>query len=500
MNLSRAYSLALRPGPLGRPRADADPGDAGRAREGHPRASSPRTTWRSSATFCPRRAATTRRERTRAPGSAQARPRRAKRRAPPPPPARRRGGGAHRRRVRSGEARIASVERDTRRLPPPLLYDLTELQRHVNRLFGMSAQRTLDVAQALYERHKLLSYPRTDSRHLSPTSAKTLGRGGPGHRGALPGPRSRRAPGERPLGRRFVDDAKVTDHHAIIPTATPAGEGLARDERQRLRPGLPPPARGVARRPRLRGHHGGHRVSPPRRAARPRSIASRARARRSSRSAGRCSTSAAERSRRSRPRAAERRRGRPPRATLPRRLAAGQRARVLDVEGGAEADPASAALHRGRRCSPRWRRPGRTLEEKELSDAMKDSGLGTPATRAAIIETLLKREYVVRAGQGAGGDGEGHRARRRGAPGREEPGDDRRVGGEAEAGPAGGVRARQRSWRGSSGTWRTWWEGEGGGVRATPSHSPPAQPDTATAGSGAGEPRSLPAHPSPPPP
>ena len=51
------------------------------------------------------------------------------------------------------------------RMPPPAFYDLTELQRHTNRLFGFSAQKTLDVARALYERHKLISYPRTDSRH-----------------------------------------------------------------------------------------------------------------------------------------------------------------------------------------------------------------------------------------------------------------------------------------------------------------------------------------------
>ena len=59
-------------------------------------------------------------------------------------------------------------------MQPPLLYDLTELQRHANRLFGFSAQQTLDLAQALYERHKLISYPRTDSRHLSADVAATV--------------------------------------------------------------------------------------------------------------------------------------------------------------------------------------------------------------------------------------------------------------------------------------------------------------------------------------
>ena len=67
-------------------------------------------------------------------------------------------------RVRTGDASVASIKQESRHLPPPLLYDLTELQRHANRLYGMSAQRTLDVAQSLYETKKLLSYPRTDSR------------------------------------------------------------------------------------------------------------------------------------------------------------------------------------------------------------------------------------------------------------------------------------------------------------------------------------------------
>src|SRR5664279_5057349 len=77
-------------------------------------------------------------------------------------------------RARTGEAEIESIESQTQRMAPPPLYDLTELQRHANRLHGFSAQKTLDTAQALYERHKLISYPRTDSRHLSQDVAGTL--------------------------------------------------------------------------------------------------------------------------------------------------------------------------------------------------------------------------------------------------------------------------------------------------------------------------------------
>jgi DNA topoisomerase-3 len=135
-------------------------------------------------------------------------------------------------RAKTGTAAIESVKAETQRMGPPLLYDLTELQRHANRLFGFSAQHTLDVAQALYERHKLISYPRTDSRYLSHDVAQTL----PRIVQTVSGPyREHLAPltGERPLGRRYVDDAKVSDHHAIIPTVTsPDRADLSPDERK----------------------------------------------------------------------------------------------------------------------------------------------------------------------------------------------------------------------------------------------------------------------------
>src|SRR3984885_4574947 len=133
-------------------------------------------------------------------------------------------------RARTGEARIASIESQTQRMSPPQLYDLTQLQRHANRLYAFSAQKTLEVAQALYESYKLISYPRTDSRHLSQDVAGTL----PLIVRAIEQPyKDLLAPGtgERPLGRRFVDDTKVTDHHAIIPTTIHAG-GLPPDERK----------------------------------------------------------------------------------------------------------------------------------------------------------------------------------------------------------------------------------------------------------------------------
>ncbi len=135
-------------------------------------------------------------------------------------------------RAHSGKASVESIESETQRMAPLPLYDLTELQRHANRLFGFSAQKTLDLAQALYERHKLLSYPRTDSRYLAQDVVATL----PGIVKAIEAPyRDHLAPrtGERQLGRRFIDDARVTDHHAIIPTATsPSKAALTVDERK----------------------------------------------------------------------------------------------------------------------------------------------------------------------------------------------------------------------------------------------------------------------------
>jgi DNA topoisomerase III len=99
----------------------------------------------------------------------------------------------------------------------PLLYDLTELQRHANRVFGMSAQETLDVAQRLYEQ-KLLTYPRTDSRYVAADVGRTLG-------SIATSVEQRFGSVVRPgtcssaLPARFVNDAKVTDHHAILPTS-----------------------------------------------------------------------------------------------------------------------------------------------------------------------------------------------------------------------------------------------------------------------------------------
>ena len=113
---------------------------------------------------------------------------------------------------------VESVVRKVAGTPPPLLYDLTALQKDANKRHGFSADKTLSIAQSLYEK-KITTYPRTGSRYISedvfeeiPTLLRKTG-----------------IPLSNPLNRHSVDNAKITDHHAIIPTGeTPSG--LSADE------------------------------------------------------------------------------------------------------------------------------------------------------------------------------------------------------------------------------------------------------------------------------
>ncbi|MGI6707250.1 MAG: DNA topoisomerase III [Clostridia bacterium] len=138
-------------------------------------------------------------------------------------------------RLRGETATVLQVEREEKKQLPPLLYDLTELQRDGNRRFGFSAQKTLSIAQDLYEKRKLLTYPRTDSRYLSRDMIPKL-------RGILQkvgaGPYQQYAQAllelaQLPINKRIVNDERVTDHHAIIPTETlPKLQSLTADERK----------------------------------------------------------------------------------------------------------------------------------------------------------------------------------------------------------------------------------------------------------------------------
>ncbi len=129
---------------------------------------------------------------------------------------------------------VDNIDVEKKTMKPPLLFDLTELQRTCNKKYNFSAKKTLELAQALYEKHKLITYPRTDSRHLSSDMksdvSKTM-------------KKINIAPFEKyvselliePLkfSKRIIDDSKVTDHHAIIPTGKISGiNSLKIDEKK----------------------------------------------------------------------------------------------------------------------------------------------------------------------------------------------------------------------------------------------------------------------------
>lgn len=287
------------------------------------------------------------------------------------------------------------------REPPPLLFDLTSLQRTANRRYGLSATATLAAAQALYERHKILTYPRTDARHLTADMAGELPKLF-GALAALPDyarfaqPLLDSAP---PRSRRVFDDSKVSDHHAIVPTGKPVRlDQLSRDEQRVFDL--------VARRF-LGAFHPDAEFALT-------DVVIRVGAAETRSGAGEAPDPLAA-----------------PDETLvtalpppPDRYRARGRIRLVagwqDVAQIADSDdgPTLPPLAEGQRLDGRLEvltkqtRPpprhteatllgamesaGREIADQELRAAMRDSGLGTPATRAATIETLIKRRFVAR--------------------------------------------------------------------------------------------------------
>ncbi|HYG63383.1 MAG TPA: DNA topoisomerase 3 [Thermoanaerobaculia bacterium] len=307
-------------------------------------------------------------------------------------------------RAKSGKAQVESVRAETKRMPPPLLYDLTELQRHANRLFGWSAKKTLGIAQGLYESRKLISYPRTDSRHLSADVAATL----PEIVRAVSGPyQDRFAPGtgERPLSRRFVDDSKVTDHHAILPTTTSAeGMDLSADERRLY---------DLICRRLLSAWHDEHVWSVTTVITRITSGEVIDRYHSTGTAVEQVGWKVLDLDRKKDKKAREKKEAKaeggeepdePADSTddesqdLPPGLVQGQPQRVLDAKALAKKTRPPKRFTEATLLTA-METAGKTLDDKELSEAMKESGLGTPATRAEIIETLVRREYVVRQGK-----------------------------------------------------------------------------------------------------
>ena len=133
------------------------------------------------------------------------------------------------------EAEIVDVKESYKKNYAPSLYDLTELQRDANRIFGYSAKQTLSIMQRLYENYKVLTYPRTDSRYISQDIVSTI----PDRLKAVAignysGIANELLRGKINAHKGFVDNSKVSDHHAIIPTEERGNLALLSSEERRI--------------------------------------------------------------------------------------------------------------------------------------------------------------------------------------------------------------------------------------------------------------------------
>ena len=304
-------------------------------------------------------------------------------------------------RVRDAPATVETLHGERKRYKPPLLYDLTELQRHANRLWGWSAKKTLGVAQKLYEEKKLLSYPRTDSRHLSRDVAATLPQIAatiaPPYRELL-----EEGTGERALGRRYVDDAKVSDHHAIIPTETSAESVSLSPDEERLYD--------LVCRRLLQAWQSDHEADVTTVITAVRSelqdgeehldrFWSRGRQiveegfKRLDLGGGAAERRAKKKKKKTK--SDDEDDGAVADQDLPSSLAEGLDRKVDDVRAESKTTRPPKRFNEATLLTA-METAGRTLDDKALSAAMRESGLGTPATRAEIIENLLRREYITR--------------------------------------------------------------------------------------------------------
>ena len=281
---------------------------------------------------------------------------------------------------------VIQAETARKKEAPPQLYDLTSLQRDANRMLGFTADKTLKTAQSLYEKHKALTYPRTDSRFLPPDmiprvvqTMKLLPEAYQQYvPGALPD-------GKLPVSRRTIDQTKVTDHHAIIPTAKKADPSkFSEDERKlydmvarRLLAAFYPWCEYDATKivTKVEDHlfrttgkvivnNGWHDVPP---------LENPPKARKKQAEDGESESPL------------------PPLQEGDERQVRSTRIREDKTKPPAPHTDASllAAMEAA----------GKELDDEELVRQMKGSGIGTPATRAAIIERLLKVGYAQRRGK-----------------------------------------------------------------------------------------------------
>jgi DNA topoisomerase-3 len=285
---------------------------------------------------------------------------------------------------------VESVERKEQSERAPLLYDLTSLQRDANRRYGFSARRTLSAAQSLYEDKKAITYPRTSSRWLSGDLVSQLK---PTAATLQPIPDYAEAARyvlglqQLPLG-RVVNDSKVSDHHAIIPTDVEHElDRFSPDERRIFDL--------VARRFLAVFH-------PPARYARTTIVTLVEEERFRSRGkitleAGWRGVYGLESEEDKKARQQQEEDSEDESAELPP-LEQGQAVKCVAAEVEAKETKPPPRYTEATLLSA-METAGKLIDDEELREAMKESGLGTPATRAETIETLIRREYIERAGK-----------------------------------------------------------------------------------------------------
>lgn len=285
---------------------------------------------------------------------------------------------AQRARGRAGS--VTQAEREHKIERPPLLYDLTTLQREANAQLGFTAKKTLATAQKLYEQHKLITYPRTDSRYLSHDMAGKVQKALSSYGGAL------EEIGQRALGygvhltTRVFDDAKLTDHHAIIPTGKNAeAMNLAPDERKLYEM--------VARRL-AAVFYPNHEYDALRVVTRVGEDDFVSTGKSVMREGWKEVYGRAQEKKR---KVAEDERELPPLGVGDVQTCRTAKAKEEQTKPPKEHNDASLLRE--------MEHAGRQIEDETLREQMKDCALGTPATRAAIIERLIEVGYVKRSGK-----------------------------------------------------------------------------------------------------
>src|SRR4051795_4849141 len=279
---------------------------------------------------------------------------------------------------------ITKLEKKEERERPQLLYDLTTLQRHANTRFGFSARRTLAAAQRLYEEHKAITYPRTNSRYLTgdlvaeikPTAALV------GHNAQYSKAAEYVTSLEKLPLQRVVNDKKVEDHHALIPTRSEHDLGrMGQDELKvydlvvkRFLAIFHPEA--VYERTRVETTVKDHAF----------------------RTSGRRLVEAGWKAVYGEEAQGERGEEDSGGDQLLPKLEQGETVETRSVEAlRKETQPPRRFTEASLLAA--METAGKEIEDEELREAMKDSGIGTPATRAAIIERLIDVGYIERDGR-----------------------------------------------------------------------------------------------------